>query len=105
MSDMERERVIEHEPSSAYVEQMKTENLAAQSRPMQENETISGEVVADFRDKAGNEFHLVETDKGEMVAVPKEPEMYGLPSVGDDIEVTRNADNSYDVSLDNGYGR
>jgi len=71
-------------------------------RELKENETISGEIVADFRDQSGQENYLIETDKGEIVVIPKEQE--SDLSKGDEIEATR-TDKGYEVELDNGYGR
>lgn len=71
-------------------------------RELKENETISGEIVADFRDRSGQENYLVETDNGEIVVIPKEQD--SELSKGDEIEATR-TDKGYEVELDNGYGR
>lgn len=71
-------------------------------RELKENETISGEIVADFRDQSGQDNYLVETDNGDVVVIPKE---HGSDLTrGDQIEATK-TDAGYDVALDNGFER
>ena len=71
-------------------------------RALRENETVSGEIVAGFRDRSGHDKYLVETDRGEIVVIPKEasPDL----EKGDEVEVSR-TEQGFEVTSDNGFER
>jgi len=71
-------------------------------RELKQDETVSGEIVAQFRDDGGQENYLIETNSGEMIVVPKEAS--SDLSKGDEIEATRTSQ-GYALELDGGYER
>ena len=66
------------------------------------DETAVGKIVVEELDKAGEARYVMESDRGERIAIPKMEDMD--LSVGDEIEVTRTRD-GYDVTEDFEYGR
>ena len=74
----------------------------AAPRELKDNEVVTGEIVSEFVDKTGHEQYLVETDRGDFVAIPKEA---GAEfSAGDSIEATRTG-SSYDIAMEQDYER
>ena len=73
----------------------------AQPRELRDAEIVSGVIVAEFVDKSGRDQYLVESDRGDLVAIPREARAEF--SKGDQIEATRTG-SSYEIALENDYG-
>ena len=71
-------------------------------RELEMDETAIGKIVAQELDKSGDARYVMETDRGERVAIPMEEGMDF--AMGDEIEVTRTKD-GYDIAEGYDYGR
>ena len=66
------------------------------------DETALGKIVAEERDQAGEARYVMETDRGERIAIPRMEDMDF--STGDEIEVTR-TQAGYEIADGFEYGR
>ena len=71
-------------------------------RELEIDERAVGKIVAEERDQAGDARYVMETDRGERVAIPRMADMDF--STGDEIEVTR-TNAGYEIAGDFEYGR
>ena len=71
-------------------------------RELEIDETAIGKIVAQELDKSGDARYVMETNRGERVAIPMEEGMDF--AMGDEIEVTRTKA-GYDIADELDYGR